>query len=102
MRKCINGEYIEMTPEEIAKFRADAEQAEREHWRTIPYDEAVNNEIRKKYAQRDVEAILNNYLAFPDDEKYISEFKELQKYRAECKAFVKQKKEEYANGSTEV
>ena len=94
IKKYVNGEYIEMTSEEIAEQQAQVEQAEREYWRSIPYDEAVDREVRKKYLQRDVEAILNNYLAFPDVEEYISEFKELQKYRLECKAFVKQKKEE--------
>lgn len=102
MKKYVNGKYIEMTPEEIAEQQAQTEAEERKRWLSIPYDEAVNNEIRKRYAQRDVEAILNNYLAFPDVEEYVSEFKELQKYRLECKAFVKQKKEEYANGSTEI
>ena len=92
MKKYINGRYVEMSPEEIAKQQADAENAEREYWLTIPYDEAVDMEIRKKYPQRAVEAILNNYLADPTNEQYIAEFDELQAYRAECKAFVKERK----------
>lgn len=95
MRKYENGAYIEMTPEEIAEQKAEAEAYEREHWQSISYNEAVDAEIRKKYAQRDVEAILNNYLAFPENVEYVNEFNELQKYRAECKAFVRQKMEMY-------
>ena len=53
------------------------------------YKQEVSKLIRTKYNQNDVEAILNNYLEDPTDEKYIKEFKELQKFRAECKAQIK-------------
>lgn len=87
--------YRELTPEEIDNMQAEAEAAEREYWQSISYDDAVNREIRKRYPQQDVEAILNNYLAFPDNPEYVEEFRQLQQYRVECKAYVKQKKEEY-------
>lgn len=49
MKICENGKMREMTPEEIAEMNAQAEQAEREYWQNTPYDEAVQNEIHKKY-----------------------------------------------------
>ena len=95
MKISINGQVRELTPEEIAKRQSEAEQREREEWQNISYDDAVNREIRKRYPQQDVEAILNNYLAFPENPEYVEEFRQLQQYRVECKAYVKQKKEEY-------
>ena len=99
MSKLIKAEYRLPTEEEIATMQAEEEQREREEWQAISYDDAVNKEIRKKYAQQDVEAILNNYLAFPENPEYVEEFRQLQQYRVECKAYVKQKKEEYGDGS---
>lgn len=96
MKKYINGDYIEMTPEEIAEQQAQAEQAERKYWLSIPYDEAVNDEIRKRYSASQEFAILRQQVEKPD------EYREYYEYCEACKAFVKQKKEEYANGSTEV
>ena len=50
------------------------------------YGQKVRDLIRARYSHSAVEAILNNYLDDPGDEKYAAEFKELQAYRAECKA----------------
>lgn len=90
MKKWVNGKYIEMTQEEIAKMQADEEAAERKKWASISYDEAVDDEIRKRYPQRAVEAIINNYLASPENTEYVREFLELQEYRAQCKVYVKE------------
>ena len=90
MKKCINGKMIEITPEEIAQRQAKREAAERAEWLSISYGEAVDREFRKKYLQRDVEAIINNYLADPNNAKYVREFQEMQAYREQCKAYVKQ------------
>lgn len=90
MKISINGNVRELTPDEIAQRQAEAEEAEREEWQNISYDDAVNREIRKRYPQQDVEAILNNYLAFPENPEHVEEFRQLQQYRVECKAFVKQ------------
>lgn len=49
------------------------------------YGKRVNVLIRKKYDQDAVEAILNNYIADPDNSGYVKEFKALQEYRAFCK-----------------
>jgi hypothetical protein len=48
--------------------------------------ELISKEFRKKYSQDDVEAIMNNYLLDPTNEKYKAEMDEMQAYRAECKA----------------
>lgn len=41
--------------------------------------------IRGKYSEDDVEAILNNYLADPENERYVAEFNSLQSWRNEAK-----------------
>ena len=86
----INGIVRELTPEEIARMNAQAEAAERLEWLNISYGEAVDREFRKKYLQRDVEAIINNYLSDPNNAEYVREFNEMQAYREQCKAYVKE------------
>lgn len=49
------------------------------------YGQKVHELIRKMYNQDDVEAILNNYIANPENPKYVQEFHDLQEYRALCK-----------------
>lgn len=41
------------------------------------------------YSPSKIQAIVNNYLAEPDNEKYIKEFIDLQEARKQCKAEVK-------------
>jgi hypothetical protein len=53
------------------------------------YRQVVNYLIRKKYSQSDVEAIINNYMDDPSNEKYAAEFKELQAHRAACKVMAR-------------
>ena len=53
----------------------------------------VTKEFRKKYSADTVEAIVNNYLDDPTNEKYIAELKEMQEYRKQCKASAKVKME---------
>ena len=87
MRKCVNGKVVEMTTEEIAQYKAEQEQAEKEYWLNIPYDEAVNSEIRKKYTESQEFAILRQRDEKPDE--YASYYA----YCEECKALVKSKKD---------
>ena len=82
--------YRDLTQEEIKQRQAEAEEAERLEWLNISYGEAVDREFRKKYLQRDVEAIINNYLYDPNNAEYVREFNEMQAYREECKAYVKE------------
>lgn len=49
----------------------------------------MDREIRKKYAQHQVEAILNNYISDPSNVDYAEESKSLQAYRNQCKEYVK-------------
>lgn len=83
-----NGKVREMTPEEVAEQEAQAKAAERDYWRNTPYDEAVNTEIRKQYSQSQEFAILRQ-----KDEKP-EEYAQYFAYCENCKAYVKQKKEE--------
>lgn len=72
------------------------EEGEQYTWNTIlfapgeyEYDSIVDALIRYKYPQANMESIINNYLAEPDNKKYASEFKEMQGYRIETKSLAK-------------
>lgn len=78
--RIINGELIEMSAAEIEEI------AECEYWLNIPYDEAVNAEIRKRYTESQEFAILRQR-----DEKPL-EYAEYFVYCEQCKEYVKQKK----------
>lgn len=93
MKKNINGKIVEIAAEEIAEQQAQAEQTERERWLSIPYDEAVNSEIRKRYTVSQEFAILRQ-----KDEKP-EEYREYYDYCEACKTFVKQMKEEATNAA---
>lgn len=86
-RICENGIYRDLTPEEITAMQEQAEQAEREYWASIPYDEAVNTKIRERYSVSQEFAILRQ-----KDEKP-EEYAEYFSYCEDCKAFVRSKKE---------
>ena len=63
--------------------------AEQNNTLEAEYGALVSRLIRKKYSQQDIEAIINNYLANPENEKYRKEFLDLQEYRALCKEQAK-------------
>lgn len=86
MYKCINGKMIELTPAEIAALQAAEEQAEKEYWNTVSYEDAVNAEIRKRYTESQEFALLRQRSEKPD------EYAEYYAYCEECKSFVKEKK----------
>lgn len=83
-----NGSYRDLTPEEIAQMQAEQEQAEKEYWQSVSYDEAVNAKIRERYTESQEFAILRQ-----KDEKP-EEYNAYYAYCEECKAFVKSKKQE--------
>ncbi len=86
-----NGIIRELTPEEIAEMQDAQEQAEKEYWLTIPYEDAVNAKIRERYTESQEFAILRQ-----KDEKP-EEYATYYAYCEECKAFVKGKKVGYEN-----
>ena len=51
MRIYENGKYRDMTEHELAEMQEQQEQAEREYWDNVSYDDAVNAEIRKRYTE---------------------------------------------------
>ena len=59
---------------------------EAEYWANIPYDEAVNNEIRKQYSESQEFAILRQKEEKPE------EYATYYAYCEQCKAYVKSKK----------
>ena len=71
--------YRDMTEEEIAEL----DKAESDYWKSIDYEEAVDNEIRKKYSASAEFAILRQKEEKPDE--YASYYA----YCEECKAYVK-------------
>ena len=93
MKKYVNGKYIEMTSEEIAQAQAQFEQTEKEHWQSVDYGEAINNEIRKRYTESEEFAILRQKDEKPD------EYAEYFAYCENCKAFVKEQKAKYGGDS---
>ena len=85
-KKFINGQYIEMTDEEISTMQAEAEKAEADYWASVDYGEAVDAEIRKRYSVSQEFAILRQKDEKPDE--YVEYFA----YCEACKATVKEKK----------
>lgn len=86
MKKYVNGQYIEMTEEEITAMQAEAEKAEREYWQSIDYGDAVHEKIRERYSDSQEFAILRQ-----KDEKP-EEYAEYFAYCEECKSYVKGRK----------
>ena len=76
----------DLTQEELAQIQLEQEQAEKEYWATIPYDEAVDAEIRKRYSESQEFAILRQKEEKPE------EYNEYYAYCEQCKKFVKEKK----------
>lgn len=87
MKKYVNGKYVETMPEEIAEMKKRATEQERQYWLAIPYDEAVDVEIRKKYSISQEFAILRQR-----DEKPV-EYAEYYVYCEQCKEYVKSKQQ---------
>ena len=88
MKKYVNGQYIELTAEEQKEILDAQAQAEKEYWENIPYEDAVNAEIRKEYTESQEFAILRQ-----KDEKP-EEYAEYYAYCEWCKQYVKEKKAE--------
>lgn len=82
MKKYVNGRYIDLTEEELTAMA----QAEKEYWKTVSYDDAVDAEIRKRYSISQEFAILRQRDEKPE------EYAEYYAYCEECKAYVKAKK----------
>ena len=56
------------------------------------YGSLVEKELKKEgYSVSKIQAIVNNYLAEPENPKYIAEFKELQDCRIVCKERIRGK-----------
>jgi hypothetical protein len=85
------GDYIwEATPEEVAEVEAANAQAEREYWQNVDYKTAVANEVHKKYTIDDEMGLHRQRYDKPE------EFAIYNEYVEHCKAYVKEKKHQYA------
>ena len=78
MKKYINGEYVEMTEEEIAELQKDVPD--------IPYEERIVSRIREKYSVNDELAILRQRSTKPE------EFEEYNAFVEQIKQEEKQEK----------
>ena len=78
--------YRDMTAEEIAAMKAEADRAEAEYWQTVDYGEAVHAEIRKRYSESQEFALLRQRDEKPE------EYAEYFAYCESCKLYVKEKK----------
>lgn len=78
-------EYRDLTPEELAEMEKQKQQTEHEYWANISYDEAVENEIAKKYTIKQELAIQRQQIKKPE------EFAIYDAYCEQCKEYVKQK-----------
>lgn len=85
MKQYVNGQYVDLTLSEERELQEIALAEEKAYWDNISYDEAVNNEIRKRYTESQEFAILRQ-----KDEKP-TEYKAYFDYCEECKNFVKNK-----------
>ncbi len=89
MKEWIDGEYIELTPEEITEIQDQQLEAEKQYWQNADYGEAINAEIRKRYTESQEFAILRQKEEKP--EEYAQYFA----YCESCKAYVKEQKAKY-------
>lgn len=85
-RKYVNGEYIDMTAEEITAMEAEAQAQEAAYWAGVDYGDAVNAEIRKRYSESEEFALLRQKDEKP--EEYAAYFG----YCEQCKQYVREKK----------
>ena len=53
------------------------------------YGRIIDHIVRSEYTDAESTAVLSNYLAEPDNEKYVKEFKELQNFRKLAKTYAK-------------
>lgn len=85
---------VEVPQVEADKINEQYLEEERQFWFNIPYDEAVNIEIRKRYSESQEFAILRQRDEKPE------EYAEYYDYCEQCKQYIKQKKREA--GATDV
>lgn len=83
MKKYVNGEYAEMTQEEIVKMQLEQQETEKEYFQSMSYGELVNLFIRERYTLSEELAIIRQ-----KDEKP-EEYKEYYQYCEECKERAK-------------
>lgn len=82
-----------LTCDLIPKFNEYTEE-QIEQQKRDRYERLTTEYVRRKYSQDQMEAIVNNYLEYltnpiPENEKYLTEYTQMQSYRAECKVQAK-------------
>lgn len=73
MKKYVNGQYLEITQEELAEMQKEVA--------TIPYEERIVNRIREKYSINDELAILRQRDTKPEEFEEYNAF--VEKIKAE-------------------
>ena len=92
MKKYVNGQYVELTPEEVAAHEAARVEMERASWLDTPYDDLVDAEIRKRSSASQEFAILRQR------EEKTEEYAAYYAYCEECKAYVKAQIAKHSGG----
>lgn len=78
--------YVELSQEEEQVINQGSAEAQQQYWQSIPYEEAVDAEIRKRYSPSQEFAILRQRDEKPE------EYAAYYAYCEQCKAFVKEQK----------
>ena len=84
MKQFVNGEYLELTQEEIVKIQFEQKEAEKQHLQSLSYDDLVNLKIRERYTESQEFSILRQKDTKPE------EYEEYYKYCEECKKIAKE------------
>lgn len=82
MKKCVNGEYIEMTQEEITEMEFQQQEAEKEYYQSMSYGELVNMFGRERYTLSEELAVIRQQKEKPEEYKIYYDYFEECKLRA--------------------
>lgn len=82
MKKCVNGEYIEMSQEEINKIEFQQQEAEKEYYQSMSYGELVNMFGRERYTLSEELAVIRQQKEKPEEYKIYYDYFEECKLRA--------------------
>lgn len=82
MKKCVNGKYIEMTQEEIARMQFEQKETEKEYYQSMSYGELVNLFVRERYSLSEEIALGKQKERKPEEHQRYDDYCEECKVRA--------------------
>ena len=90
LKKYVNGQYVELTAEEIEALNLNIDEMSRDYWRGA-FETLVEEQIRRRYTLNEELAILRQRDSKPE------EFAEYNAYCEECKNYVKIQQIKYSD-----